>query len=166
MDIQLVAIDSSSTAILTRLLQLYAYDFSEMTGTDILENGLFSTPKAEGFFELGRHPMLIKMEGKLAGFVIVDQKSRFGTREDPLDVAEFFVLRKFRKQGVGQMVAHMIFDRYHGQWEVRQVPKNQAATLFWRTVIHRYTSGSFEESEVHNEHWQGIVQRFDNRKAR
>jgi predicted acetyltransferase len=71
---------------------------------------------------------------------------------DPHDVTEFFIMRKFRRPGVGKRAAAGLFQRYPGRWTVRQQVSNPAATAFWRTAI-RY---SFEESEHDGE----IIQEF------
>lgn len=47
--------------------------------------------------EAGRHPYFIRVDGTLAGFVLI--------REIAMayySVAEFFVMKKYRNQGVGQ----------------------------------------------------------------
>lgn len=165
MRVELVPVDLSAAPVLARLMQLYAYDFSEIMGTDIGDEGLFAAPDvAQQYVGVaGRHPFLVTADGHLAGFVIVDEKSRLGNQDAPLDVAEFFVLRKHRGAGVGRMAAEAIFSRFRGKWEVRQVVKNVAATAFWRRVIDQYTAGAFEETVSDDERWRGPVQRFDNR---
>jgi predicted acetyltransferase len=76
-------------------------------------------------------------------------------------MAEFFILRKFRRQRVGERAAVLLFDRFPGRWEVRQRSSNQPATAFWRSAIGRYTR--FEEELIDDERWRGPVQRFASR---
>lgn len=164
MRVELVSIDLSAAPVLARLMQLYAHDFSDFMEIDVSDEGLFATPDVQQYFvTAGRHPFLVRVDGHLAGFVVVDEKSRFGNEDAPLDVAEFFVLRGRRGAGVGRMIAEAIFSRFRGKWEVRQVMKNVAATTFWRRVIGRYVSGAFEETIHDDARWRGPVQRFDNR---
>lgn len=164
MRVELVRIDLPAASVLARLMQLYAHDFSEFMDVGMNDQGVFATPDVEQYIGVpGRHPFLVTAFGNLAGFVIVDEKSRFGSQPSPLDVAEFFVLRARRGAGVGRMVAWAIFDRFRGKWEVRQTTANVAATAFWRRVIGQYTSGAFEETISDDERWRGPVQRFDNR---
>ncbi|HEX5401948.1 MAG TPA: hypothetical protein VFX16_06565 [Pseudonocardiaceae bacterium] len=47
------------------------------------------------------HPVLIRASGKIAGFAIVDQVSRLTGDRDATDMAEFFVVRRWRRHGVG-----------------------------------------------------------------
>ena len=50
-------------------------------------------------------------------------------------MAEFFVMRKYRRLGVGRRTAEEIFSRFPGSWTVRQQHTNSAATAFWRSII-------------------------------
>ncbi len=71
---------------------------------------------------------------------------------DPHDMAEFFVLRKYRGARVGQQAARTIFWLFPGAWQVRQLAANTPATAFWRRAI----PVPFDDDA--NEH--GPVQRF------
>lgn len=51
------------------------------------------------------------------------------------DMGEFFVLRRYRRLGLGRVAAGAVLGRFPGRWEVRQVRTNPAATAFWRTAI-------------------------------
>jgi predicted acetyltransferase len=167
MRVELVPIDLSAASVLARLMQLYAHDFSELMHVAMDDQALFATPDVQLYIGVtGRHPFFVTVDGHLAGFVIVDEKSRLGSQQSPLDVAELFVLRSRRRAGVGRRIALAIFSRFRGRWEVRQVKENVAATAFWRRVIGQYTSGAFEETLMDDERWRGPVQRFDNRAYR
>ena len=64
--------------ILAQLLELYAHDFSEFHHIDIGEDGKFGyQPLPLYWTDPGRHPFLIRVDGKLAGLVLV----KTGTRE-------------------------------------------------------------------------------------
>ncbi len=43
---------------------------------------------------------------------------------------EFFVMRKYRRKGVGEIVAREVFDRLPGTWEVGQIAPNEVARKF------------------------------------
>jgi len=111
-----------------------------------------------------------RVEGRLAGFVLVMHYNYF-TGEHAADcpwvIAEFFVMRKYRRQGVGRAAAFQVFDRFPGRWEVAEITSNVGAQAFWRKVIGEYTGGDFAETVLDDESWHGPVQSFDNsRKAR
>jgi predicted acetyltransferase len=59
-------------------------------------------------------------------------------------IAEFFVLRKFRRRGAGQRSAHQLFDRFRGRWLVAVLTLNTPAMKFWPKVIRRYTLNRFQ----------------------
>jgi predicted acetyltransferase len=60
-------------------------------------------------------------------------------------IAEFFVMKRFRRMGVGRSAAFHIFSQFRGSWEVGQLPGNSSATFFWQNVISAYTDGDFQE---------------------
>src|ERR1700677_4470834 len=92
-----------------------------------------------------RKAFLFRVEGALAGFALV-------FTGEPRDIAEFFVMRKYRGRGAGAQAASSLFARFPGRWTVRQQLTNPAATAFWRKAI-RYP---FQEHEQGTE----IVQSF------
>ena len=155
MDVQITPAAAEDHKVLAALLQLYVYDFSEMLGLDV--DGRYRGPPIEG-----RDAFLVRVDGKLAGLALHAAKSRLTGEEGVHDVAEFFVLPRYRRTGVGEHAARWLFDRFRGRWEVRQKTENARALAFWRRVIDRYTGGRFEEEVIADERWQGPVQRFDN----
>ena len=90
----------------------------------------------------------------------MEERSRLTGDLAVRDMAEFFVMRRFRRHGVGEQAAGWLFDRFPGPWEVRQKKENQPATAFWRRAIGRYTDGRFDEEELDDERWRGPPQRF------
>lgn len=149
--------------ILRNLMELYAYDFSEFDECDVDAHGLFGYNRLDHYWtESGRYPFLVRVEGKLAGLVLV--RTLDESRTDPIrSVAEFFILRKYRHQGIGKVVAQQIFDRLPGQWSVAQVENNHPAQAFWRKVIAEYTQANFQETWSNNEEWKGPIQTFSTR---
>ncbi len=115
--------------VLRRLLELYVYDYSEYMGWDVDEHGLFGYRYLDHYWtEPDRHPFFIRVDGRLGGFALV----RAGA---PHDMAEFFVMRKYRRSGVGSAAARLVLERFPGAWEVRQLAENTGATTFWRSAI-------------------------------
>lgn len=73
-------------------------------------------------------------------------------------VAEFFVMKKYRKRGVGQYVAVEIFNKYSGFWKVAQIESNIPAQIFWRKTIEKYTNNNYQE--IREDDWEGPIQTF------
>jgi predicted acetyltransferase len=146
--------------VLAALLQLYLYDFTVFMPWDVGEGGRFGEGALDGCWaDPRRHPFLFRVGGRLAGFAIVDRGSRLTGDSGVWDMGEFFVLRKYRRRGVGERAARVLFARFPGRWEVRQLAANTGATAFWRAVIGRYAGGRFEELR-REEPGRGPVQRF------
>ncbi|MCR8843306.1 GNAT family N-acetyltransferase [Paenibacillus sp. SC116] len=130
--------------VFKNLMQLYIYDFSEFIKCDVEEDGLFGAyPYLDSYWEDESHrfPYIIKQEGKYAGFILV----RFVESEERnfFTIAEFFVMKKYRKAGIGRAVAKQVFNSHKGSWEVFQMESNRPAQLFWNKVIDEYTNGQF-----------------------
>ena len=130
-------------AVLSRLLQLYLHDFSEFEGTDVGPHGEFDYRYFDNYWtESERHPFLIEVSGATAGFAFV----RAGS---PHDMAEFFILRKYRRRHVGRTAARLVLAEFAGDWQVRQLRSNPAATTFWRSILpYSYVDSSNDEGPV------------------
>ena len=166
MNVEVTVASEDDRQRLAALFELYVYDFSEMLGLDVEEDGRFHGPPLDAYWTDPRcHAFLIRADGKLAGFALAQERSRLTGDETVRDVAEFFVLRRYRRQGVGELAARWLFDRFRGPWEVRQKAENVAATAFWRRAIERYTNGRFDEVVWDDARWRGPVQRFDSASA-
>jgi len=147
--------------VLANLMQLYTHDWSELRPLELGDDGRFADyPLAAYWQEDWRHPFLLRVDGKLAGFALIDGRSRLTGAQDVFDMAEFFVVRRYRGRGIGLAAACAAFDRFAGPWEVRQRDENAAATAFWRKAIDRYTSGRYQEVRWNDAAWVGPVQRF------
>jgi predicted acetyltransferase len=160
----MISLDPASAAerpVLENLFQLYAYDWSELGWMELGPDGRFADPSLDGYWrDPDRHPFLIRVDGRLAGFALVAGTSRLTGAAGVFDMAEFFVLRKYRRQGVGFAAASAAFDRFTGRWEIRQRDENVAATAFWRRVVARYTDGRYREIRCDDADWVGPVQTF------
>src|SRR3954454_18720729 len=152
--------------VLDNLMQLYTYDWSELGPLDVGEDGRFADyPLAAYWQDDWRHPLLLSVDGKLAGFALVSARSRLTGAAGVFDMAEFFVLRRYRRQGVGTAAARAAFERFRGPWEVRQRDENVEATAFWRRAINRYTGGRYQEVRWDDAAWTGPVQTFSSAPA-
>ncbi|MBI2599754.1 GNAT family N-acetyltransferase [Candidatus Daviesbacteria bacterium] len=164
MDIKIIPVEEKDKQILANLLELYEYDFSEFSNLDLNEDGRYGYKYLNNYWqEKDRHPFFIKVGGKLAGFVLINKHTYLSNSANA--IAEFFILKKYRRGGIGQTVARQIFDMFPGKWEVTQTNQNREAQIFWRKVISEYTGGDYQEVILDNDKWKGPVQTFDNSKA-
>lgn len=134
--IEVIPAGPEQEPILANLLELYAHDFSEFHGVELREDGRFGYQQLPLYWiEPGRHPFLVRVEGKLAGLVLVNRGSKVSSDETVWDMAEFFVARAYRRRGVGTRVAQHVWSRFPGLWEVRVMESNQSALPFWERGI-------------------------------
>ena len=142
-------------AVLRRLMQLYLHDMSEFTGDDVDAHGEFAYRYFDHYWapDAGeeRYPLFIRADGSLAGFALVRKVG------DEWQMAEFFVMRRFRRSGIGGEAAVMVFRRFAGPWFVHQLERNLPAQAFWPRVIDAFTSGAVEQGR---DEW-GTWQRFE-----
>ena len=61
------------------------------------------------------------------------------------EIAEFFVLNKYRKHGAGTFMANEMFKKYKGKWEIRTLLKNKRDQEFWRKVVKSANNGNHIE---------------------
>lgn len=141
---KLIVPTNADRELVARMVQFYIYDFSELNHWEIGSDGLF--PSIECFDEMwtdaDRYPRILMMDSEPAGFALVQQVSTGN-----FDMEQFFVMRKFRRSGLGKSAAHMLFHEFSGKWTVRQISSNLAAQAFWRSVVADYTKGDFRETQ-------------------
>jgi predicted acetyltransferase len=163
MDVDLQPATLADKPVLRQLMELYRHDFSEWDGSEVDRRGFFGSPYLDRYWaEPERYPFLIRADGKLAGFVLLSRRSHLNPQGLAMVVAEFFVLRKYRRQGVGRRAAIAAFGHFPGAWEVAQMAENVGAQAFWREVIGSYTGGRYVETVLDDERWRGPIHSFDN----
>lgn len=151
MEFELSKVEEKDKGIIYNLMQLYIHDLSlyedETTNFKLLDNGLYEMSKYIGLYwkEESRHPYILKCNNELAGFVL------YRYNENNMnEIAEFFVINKYKRFGAGTFMANSIFKKYKGKWEIRTLLKNKRAQSFWRKVINEYTNGNFTEQFINN----------------
>jgi predicted acetyltransferase len=156
MQIEVVPAKKEEEPMLANLIELYAHDFSEFFGLKIGVDGRFGyDPLPLYWKESNRFPFLVKANGDLAGFVLVQQGSQVSGDGQIWDMAEFFVLRGYRRHGIGVRVAHDVWKMFTGPWEVRVADKNLVARAFWKHAVSEFTGGRAESTltEVAGKRW-------------
>ena len=147
--------------LLVRLMELYLYEFSQYSGDDVSEFGTYGYAHIDDYWnEEGRFPYLIRVDGKIAGFALICPHCDYRTEKDARCFGEFFVMRKYRGQGVGLKVATRLFDRHRGPWEICYWQNNVPASRFWKKVVERYTNGQYEACGAESDRQIGFT--FEN----
>ena len=139
-DVELLPAAREQEPTLANLLQLCAHDFSEFTDLTIGPDGRYPYSRLSLYWlEANRFPFLVKVDGHLAGFVLVSRGSLVSGNPLVWDMAEFFIMRKYRRRKVGAAVAQEVWRRFCGSWEVRVLETNLTALRFWEATIVAFT---------------------------
>ena len=142
-NVELTPVTEEHKSVLSNLIQLYCYDFSEIRGYDLTAHGTFTYRYLDHYFtEDTREACLITAGGALAGFTMT-RRLHDGGRE----VSEFFVVRRHRRHGTGQAAAHQMFRRHPGPWQLAFDHANHPAARFWPHVTGTIADGPVHRTE-------------------
>ncbi len=145
--VELVAVEEDDKAVVANLLQLYCYDFAEIRDYPIGRHGTYRYRYLDHYFvEDGREAWLLRCDGELVGFVLA---RRLDDEPDPdtWEVAEFFVLRRDRRGGVGRAAATAALRRHPGPWLVAFDVANHEAAAFWPGVVASVAAGEVARTD-------------------
>lgn len=146
--IKLIPATLEDYPVIQNMGRFYVYDMSEYLGKDegweIPENGLYECIDFKKYWEdKNSFPFLVRYQNEIIGFAIIDKKG--SNAEIDFNMAQFFILRKFKNKGIGKYVAQECFKKFPGRWEVMVIPGNEGAYRFWRSTIKNYTNNNFTE---------------------
>lgn len=153
--------------IFSNLVELYLYDISKDANFDLNENGTYGDEDVSDCWSdsskenMTRLPYLIKLDDKIAGFIIIDKTILLNEKQG-FDVGEFFILQKYQKLGIGSKVATSLFNHHKGFWQVRVLNTNTKGRNFWNKYIPQYTKNNFKVEEIYDHRWDGLVYYFEN----
>ena len=147
-DIHIIPATLNNYPTIQNMARFYVYDMSEylgdLEGWELPEDGLYECLDFKKYFEAkDTHPFLIRKDKELVGFIIIDKKGSGETID--FNMAQFFILRKFKNKGIGRYIAKECFNKFKGTWEVMVMPGNKGAYQFWKNCITSYTNNSFTE---------------------
>jgi predicted acetyltransferase len=167
MSLEIAVAKAEEMSVIDNLFQLYVHDFSELwqgsNRGELSDGGRFEPyPYLASYWqEEGRVPLLFRVEGRLAGFALINRVPHSDATLDH-NMAEFFVVRKHRRAGCGRRAASMIFDRYPGIWEAAVARANVGALAFWRRTIFTHSKvRAIEEIDRNDANWNGPIFRFE-----
>lgn len=158
MNISIEPILIEQKSVFVQMMELYNYDFSCFSNDDINEYGYFGYPRIDDYWnEEGRYPFFIRVDGKLAGLVLVRSCCEYNNLSNPHNIAEFFVMKKYRQKGVGKAAAIIIFDMFPGGWEISWWSNNLPAKNFWYKVVAEYTNGKYNTFTAEEKNCAGFI---------
>lgn len=163
-EVTLEPVGADRAETLSNLFQLYVHDFTDFwteRRVELGEDGRFPPypPLARYWSEPGRGCFLIRADGQVAGFVLLDREAHSGEAVD-WNMGEFFVARHYRREGVGRGAALAAIGSRPGQWELAVARRNRPALAFWRRVAAELATGDVDERDQDDERWNGAILRF------
>jgi predicted acetyltransferase len=138
-ELEVIPATAEQQPTLANLLELYADDFSEFHPLEIGASGRFGYPSLPLYWsEPGRYPLLIRMGGNLAGFVLVKRGSEVSGNLTVWDMAD------------------EVWRRFPGPWEVRVMQSNLSAHHFWECAISAFAGEAPHPvfAEKGGKHWK------------
>jgi predicted acetyltransferase len=152
--VEIVPVAASERDVLWRHLQFYIYDMTQFTGAQA-EDGVFAYRHFSAYLQNGadRGAFWAKVGSEIAGFALVKLDG------DCREMAEFFILRRWRRRGVGHAFARQLMGRSPGPWKLRELANNTAAIAFWRGVLEGFAPYT-EAPLTHTDGLGRIEQRF------
>jgi predicted acetyltransferase len=136
--VSLDAASAADAALLGDLLELYALELSAVF-PEVVQgpDGRFGYPRLPLYWSEPdrRFAFVIRADGEVAGFAFATRGSPAAADPEVLDVAEFFVLRRYRGRGVGRQAAMLLWRRLLGRWTVRVAEGNRGGIAFWARVF-------------------------------
>jgi predicted acetyltransferase len=141
--LSLAPVTGLTRPVVERLWQLYRHDLSEFRGSLPDASGAFHTRTLDPFLEGDddRRAHIFLRDGPV-GFALVHRAT-----SEPRLMAEFFVVRAARRQGLGRAAVDGLLELYPGAWEIPFQEENAAAARFWRRV-----AAEVAVDGVHEEH--------------
>ncbi|CDF84433.1 GNAT family N-acetyltransferase [Pseudomonas sp. QL9] len=134
--VELLRTSAEQADIIRNLYQYYAYESSDWEQEDVEADGRFYIHE-EHLVRYWQDPQwsanLILVDGYIAGFLLIESNDLSGL--GALELADLFVLKKYRRMGVGSAVALQVLGNGNDAWLVRFYRQDEAAQAFWRAVF-------------------------------
>ena len=124
---------------LTNVYPFYLHDLSEFDEHyyTLNERGLWEPDHLPSWLQDDTdHPLVIRQSETRVGFALVNEApSAYILPGCRFRLAEFFILKRYRRTGIGLRAAQALFDRFRGRWQLSVLARNAPAIAFWRGVL-------------------------------
>jgi predicted acetyltransferase len=136
MQIELVPTTAEQLPLIANLYQYYAYESSDWEEEEVETDGRFyiHRPHLQRYWsEPQWSAQLILADGFIAGFLLIERSELPGL--DALEFADLFILKKYRRLGIGRALAERTLCQGERDWLVRFYPQDTQAAAFWQRVL-------------------------------
>ena len=165
MNILIEPVKKEEKEILRNLFEKYDYELSQYTDNDVNLLGLYGFEYLDYYWtEKNRFAFFIKVDNRFAGFILINDYPAIKELNTNYTMDSFFVMYKYRKQGVGKYSVKYILDKFKGKWQLNIIPKNIISKHFWTKTIDKYTNGKYKlmENIKHDDGDIGHIITFEN----
>ncbi|MEX5339337.1 GNAT family N-acetyltransferase [Pseudomonas sp. I2] len=134
--IELLQTHPDQAELIRNLYQFYAYESSDWEQEDVEADGRFyiHDEHLQRYWQSpGWSASLVLVDGFIAGFVLIERSELPGLEASEL--ADLFILKKYRRQGIGQTVAQSLLGSGEGDWLLRCYRQDPVAVAFCKAVL-------------------------------
>jgi len=162
-DVKLERVTIELKEKLKNIMSLYLHDMSEF-GDDLKvnEEGIFEYEGFDLYFKTeDLKPFFITYQGEVAGFVFLNS-GKYVPREIDYEVHELFLLKGYRKKGIGNAAIQNLLELYRGKYKIAQISCNKLAINFWTKFYENQGINYVESKEKLDDiELEGTVQIFN-----
>lgn len=164
-DVKIEKVDYENKQVLKNIYQLYLHDLSQYNYEDIDTKGLYDVNFLDLFWEKeGLSAFFIKLNEKLIGLILLQSGKYAPPSGEDYYISEFFILKKYRRNGIGKKAVGILFDMFPGKYLLGQMPNNNPAIKFWKSVYLQLEL-DFIESLEDSQEGKLLFQRFEIKKG-
>ena len=159
--VELIPVSLESKYELESLMSYYLHDLSEFADDlKINDDGKFRYDGMELYFsEEDLKPFFINFNGENIGFILLNT-GRYVLKDVDYMINEFFILKGYRRNGIGALSIKKLMEDFKGIYLVEQLLENKIAVNFWKRfyVTHEI---EFRENSMIDHGFECIMQKFE-----
>lgn len=134
--VELIQTGPEESELIRNLSQYYAYESSDWEQEDVEADGRFYIHD-EHLTRYWQDPLwsanLLLVDGCIAGFLLIEGSELPGI--DALELADLFILKRYRRKGIGRAIATQVLCSGEADWLVRFYDQDEVSQAFWRSVL-------------------------------
>ena len=134
--VELLPTTVDQAQLIRNLYQFYAYESSDWEQEDVDDDGRFyihDEHLMRYWNDQDWSANLLLVNGCVAGFLLVERSELPGI--DALELADLFILKRYRRKGIGKALVTQVLMGGHENWLVRYYRQDDAAVAFWDSVL-------------------------------